>query len=764
MKHFLLLFFLTLTLTTGLSQQKSQKPSEIFLDAEYYRLYEEYSEALSLYQQLINNGYDNAHINYRIGECYLELPGSKERAIPFLEKAVENINKKFKEGSFKETRAPVYSIFYLGRAYQVNDQLNKALETYNKFLEEIDEKAKDEYNMNFVEKQIQSCKNAKELKKEPLPVTFKNLGETINSSNPNTRPAINSEQTRIVYINKLKFYDAVFMAEKKDGEWKEPINLTPQIKSDGDLYPTSLNPKGDKLILMKSSRYKGDLYLSEYDHNNNQWQEPVKLGKNINTNNWETHGHLCNDGKTLYFTSNRKGGMGGLDIYVSHYDEKNKEWGQAKNLGENINTPYNEETPFLTDDEEKIYFSSQGHYGMGGFDIFYSEKLADGSWSEPVNAGYPINTTDDDLFYQPVGKGKDGYMARFRSGGYGNSDIYKIAYTPEDTISKAHLKGVIYPPHGEKITSGQLQITIRNTDDDGEQYKPSLSDSATFSEKLRPGEYKITIEAEKKYKPIEKTIAIRKEYKRKSYPVAFNLKPKTLSIKGSLKVQNIYFDFNDYTVPDTSMAGLDHLVEALKKYPDINLEITGHTDSIGNKEYNERLSQKRASAVINYFKKQGISKDRLSMEGKGEDYPVAINTLQNGNDCPEGRQYNRRVEIMPVSPDNKYIVENISNIPTELRKRGQVFYRVLLTRENEQLPGSYFERFPTLHDYTIKEYSNGKYFYVMGEFTEQSNAIEPFKKALEAGFDKARIISNYKLQDIINLNKGETREEIINEQ
>ncbi|MFP4047181.1 MAG: OmpA family protein [Bacteroidales bacterium] len=763
MKHFILLFFLTLTLTTGLTQQKSQKPSELFQDAEYYRLYEEYSEALPLYQQLINDGYDNAHINYRIGECYLELAGHKERAIPFLEKAVENINKKFKEGSLKETGAPVYSIFYLGKAYQVNDQLDKALRTYNKFLEQIGEKEKDEYNMSFVEKQIQSCKNAKELMKEPLPVTFENLGDSINSSNPNTRPAINSKQTRIVYVNKLKFYDAVFMAEKKGGKWEEPVNLTPQIKSDGNFYPTSLNKKGDKLILMKSSRYKGDLYISKFDKENNQWKEPEKLGKNINTNNWETHGHLCNDGKTLYFTSNRKEGMGGLDIYVSHYNEDNKEWGPAKNLGENINTPYNEETPFLTDDEEEIYFSSQGHYGMGGFDIFYSEKLEDGSWSEPINAGYPINTTDDDLFYQPVNKGKDGYMSRFRPDGFGNSDIYKITYTPEDTISKAHLKGAIYPPHGETITAGQLKISIQNTDDDGKKYKPSLTDSATFSEKLRPGEYKIIIKAEEKYKPIEKTIAIRKEYKRKSYPVAFNLKPKTLPIKGSLKIQNIYFDFNDYSIPDTSKTGLDNLVKAMKKYPDINLEITGHTDSIGNKEYNKRLSQKRAQSVINYIKQQGIPEDKLSMEAEGEEHPVAINTLQNGKDSPEGRQYNRRVELMPVSSDNKYIIENVSKIPNELRNKGQVFYCVLLTREKEQLPGNYFERFSSLQDYTIKEYSNGQYFYVMGEFTEQGNAIEPFKKALEAGFNKARIISSYKLQDIVNINKKETREEIINE-
>ncbi len=764
MKYFVVPIILIITFNLVFSQQKDQKLSEIFRDAEYYRLYEKYSEALPLYQKLIQEGHDKAHINYRIGECYLEMSGAKERAIPFLEKATQNIDRKFREGSFKETEAPVYAIFHLGKAYQINNQLDKALKTYNKFLENIDKKNKDEFNMNFVEKQIQSCKNAKELIDDPSPVTFYNVGGNVNTLQANIRPVTNHNQTRLVYASKLKFYDGIFMSEKNDEEWDEPVNLTPQIKSDGNFLPGSLNKKGNKLILLKSGRYKGDLYLAEYDKEDKEWKEPDKLS-NINTNNWETHGHLCNDGQTIYFTSNRKGGRGGLDIYVSHYDEAKQEWGTPENLGENINTPYNEETPFLTEDGKKLYFSSQGHYGMGGFDIFYAEKLDNGDWSEPVNIGYPINTTDDDLFYQPINNGKSGYMPRCREDGFGDYDIYRIDYTPEDTISKVELKGIIYPPHGDKIPPEQVAIKIQDTEDSDDRFTSEITDSLSFFVELIPGEYKILIDdKEEKYQSIEKTISVGKDYKRKTYPISFNLRPESLDIQDSLKVQNIYFRFNDYAIPDSSKAGLDNLIEAMKQYPDINLEITGHTDSIGNQEYNKRLSSKRAQSVITYLKKNGIPEDRMTLDAKGEDYPIAINTLQNGKDCPEGRQYNRRVEIIPVSSENSYIIENTSKIPSELKKRERTFYSIFLLKEERQLQNDYFRRYPSLQDYTIKEYSNGKYFYFLGEFKDQGDAIGAFKEALKAGFSKAHILPGYKIQDIIKLSTEEVNEKIINQQ
>ena len=430
MKYFTFFSFFWLLLLPVFGQV-NQSDKELFLDAEYYRLYEEYEEALPLYQKLINEGYDNAHINYRTGECYLHIPGKKSQAIPYLEKAVENISKKFKEGTFKEKNAPVYAIFYLGKAYQTNNQLDRALSSYEEFTERLENK--DQYNMSFVNKQIESCETAQKMMQNPVQIEEKNLGKKINNSNPNNRPVVSYDESKIIYNSELKFYDAVFMSEKDTAaKWQAPKNLTPQLQSEGGFYASSISNDGNKLLLFKSNPYNGEIFITNFNHEKNKWEKPEKLGKNINSKSWETHACICNDGKTIYFTSNRKGGMGGLDIYYSKYDEVNEEWSPAKNLGEKINTPYNEETPFLTEDGSRLYFSSQGHNGMGGFDIFYSEKVGEDEWSEPVNIGYPINTTGDDLFFYPVENGHAGYMAKYDKDGFGKQDIVRIEIFSEE--------------------------------------------------------------------------------------------------------------------------------------------------------------------------------------------------------------------------------------------------------------------------------------------------------------------------------------------
>ncbi len=746
MRYFLLPLLLILSML-GYSQV-DQKPEQLFLDAEYYRLYEEYSEALPLYQRLLNQGYDNAHINYRIGECYLEIPGRKERAIPYLEKATKSISKSYREGSFKETNAPVYSIFYLGKAYQINNELEKALDTYSSFLSKIEDQ--DNYNMSFVNKQIQSCKNARKLMAEPVSVEETNLGENINNAFSNIKPVVNNDETKLIFTSKLKFYDAVFMSQKDSNEWTPPVNLTPQIKSDGNLYSSSLDNKAEKLLLLKSNPYNGDLYVSEYDSDKNEWKEPGKLGKNINSQFWETHGCFHNHNRTIYFTSNRKGGMGGLDIYVSHFDYQKKMWLPPKNLGENINTPYNEETPFITGDGKRLYFSSQGHYGMGGFDIFYVEKMEDGSWSEPVNIGYPVNTTGDDLFFCPVQNGKAGYMAKFSREGFGNQDIYRFEFNPVEKVTQVNLFGNIRPDLRRDVEKKDIHLTIKAMGDSTYQIDPGLTDSLTFSANVKPGKYKVVIEAEG-YATIDKTISIGSDYSRKTFEIQANLEPEAIEIKNFIQVDNIYFGYDTYSLANDAKEKLNELAGIMSQYPDLTIEIVGHTDSKGSVEYNKKLSEKRAETVLHYLKKKGISTGRMSSEAKGEEYPLAINTLQNGKDCAEGRKYNRRVEIIPVSQNNNYIIKQTADIPQNLKKRGAISYSILLLKQKKQLPKDYFENFENLKDYTIKEYYNGDYLYLMGRYENQNEAIEPYKKILNMGFSKARILSSYQLTDILNI-------------
>ena len=750
MKYFVLSVFFWLLLFTAFGQ-KEQSAKDLFLDAEYYRLYEEYEEALPLYQRLINQGSDNAHINYRTGECYLKIPGKKTEAIPYLKKAVEGISKDFNEGSFKEKNAPVYAIFYLGKAYQMNDQLDKALGQYETFINRLDDK--DKYNMSFVNKQIESCKTAKKLMENPIHISKKNLGKTINSQYPNNRPVVSPDESKIIFNSELKFYDAVFMAEKDStGKWGPPKNLTPQLQSEGDFYASAINNKGNKLILFKSNPYNGDIFISNYNKEKKKWEKPEKLGKNINSQFWETHACICNNGKTIYFTSNRKGGVGGLDIYYSNYNEKEGSWGPAKNLGAKINTPYNEETPFLTENGQRLYFSSQGHEGMGGFDIFYAEKIGDNQWSEPVNIGHPINTTGDDLFFYPVNNGHAGYIARYDKDGYGKQDIMRIEiYSPENP-KHVELNGKVNIPE-KKSPNGKFSVKIDSLNGKTlkEQTFPVSSETIHFHQTLTPGNYTVEIEGEG-YLAVKKHVSIGWEYNRDTFELITDLTPKEEKIAPFTTLKNVYFDYDSDTLTSDTKNYLDQLVEIMEKHPELKVEVIGHTDAKGSIQYNKDLSGDRANSVADYLLKKGISEDKITQKGKGENYPIALNTYQDGKDCPEGRKYNRRVEFKPLSTKDKSIISQYNVVPNRLKIRKNISYYVLIAKKDEQLPKEYFSKFPSLQKYKIEEIYSGKYFYLIGHAENQAEAIEPYRTAVKEGFREARIISNYQLEDIINLN------------
>lgn len=409
---------------TSFSQYKDAL-KEAFADAEYYILFEDYNEALSLYLNLNKNGLDNAYINHRIGECYLQIPGQKEKSIPYLEKACTNLTKTIKEGSFKETKAPYRTVFYLACAYQNDNQLDKAIETFGKFKDLVS--TEKDYNIDYVYKQIQSCEAARELINNPLSINEINLGALINDEFSNIRPVISSDEKSMVYISRLKFYDAIFYTKKIDGQWSNPTNITPDLNSDGNYYTCFLSHNGETLLLKKDDNFNSDIYISKLT--GAKWSAPQKLNKFINSKSQETFASLSNDGKTIYFISDRKGGYGGTDIYMSEFNENTNDWGEAINLGQEINTALNEETPIICNDDKVLYFSSQGHYNMGGFDIFYSQQLAKNIWSAPVNIGYPINTTDDNLFYYPLEKGKNAYISKYDKNGFGQEDIIKVEIT-----------------------------------------------------------------------------------------------------------------------------------------------------------------------------------------------------------------------------------------------------------------------------------------------------------------------------------------------
>jgi tetratricopeptide (TPR) repeat protein len=421
MKRLILTLCLLVALTcTNLFSQSKAEIKNSFYDAESWILFEAYNDALPLYLQLLDRYPYNANFMYRIGQCYLNTPGEKNRAISYLEDAARKINPNYREGLFKESGAPYDVLYYLANAYRINNQLDKALETYEQFKKNLNSQV---YDSVIVDLQIQSCLNAKELMGRPEFIKRSNLGSTVNSSNSEFNPVMSDDGNMLVFSRSEAFYDAILYSIRSNGQWSEPQNMNELLKVDRDIFPTSLSADGKTLYLYSSAEYDGIIYTSSFE--NGSWTLPVKLNYNINTKYWESHATVSHDNNKLYFTSNRKGSFGGLDIYVSKRDSTG-DWGAAENLGPVINTPYNEESPFLSRDDKTLYFSSRGHYNMGGYDIFTSNLLENGQWSEPKNAGYPLNSTDDDVFYKPSVDSYRGFYAIDSPDGYGKEDIFQI--------------------------------------------------------------------------------------------------------------------------------------------------------------------------------------------------------------------------------------------------------------------------------------------------------------------------------------------------
>ena len=459
-KFILISLLVTIVIPDVFSQSRTEIKN-MFYDAESWILFEDYKEALPIYQQLLKINPTNSNYKYRIGQCYINTPGEKEKAVSYLEDAVRDINPDYQEGKFKERQAPYDALYYLANAYRINNQIDKALETYTKFKQNLDPSV---YDSAIVNLQIQSCLNAKVLMAEPLFVREKILGSSINDRNSEYNPVVSDNEDLIVFARSEAFYDAILYSLKSNGVWGVPQNMNELLKVDKDLFPTSISKDGKTLYLYSSADYDGIIYRSTFE--NGKWSPIVKLNDNINTKYWESHATVSHDDKRLYFTSNRKGTLGGLDIYVSRRDSTG-DWGPAENLGPVINTPYNEESPFLSQDDKTLFFSSRGHYNMGGYDIFYSTLLDNGTMSVPLNVGYPLNTTDDDVFFKPLKDGYEGYMAKEGPDGFGKEDIYRIEIFSDDHPRKFVVRGVVkvadlMSNYGESVKVSAMNIKNPN--------------------------------------------------------------------------------------------------------------------------------------------------------------------------------------------------------------------------------------------------------------------------------------------------------------
>ena len=391
----------------AVTAQSAKELKEIFAQAESYYLYEEYELANQLYILMENP--ENLNISYKIGTCYLNIPDEKDKGITYLEAAVRNAAFDAKPSSFKEKRAPLDAWFYLGKAYMINNQLEKGLSTLQTFANlarDVQGKGRME-NLEFVDQQMLACKNAIEFVASPVPLTRKKLGSGFSSGSMNENPAVSFDGNTIAYTERRGLVNVILFSKKIRGKWQTPVEITGQLNAGEDCSTCALNADGTELFLYKNDMFDGNIYSSKFV--NETWTPIVRLNKNINTKFYESHASVSADGKRLFFTSNREGGQGGLDIYMSEKDAAG-EWGVPVNLGTKVNTPYNEDYPFITANDSLLFFCSEGHKSMGGYDIFRSRKT-EGGWGSPENLGYPVNTTDDDRFFQPALNGVTAYYS-----------------------------------------------------------------------------------------------------------------------------------------------------------------------------------------------------------------------------------------------------------------------------------------------------------------------------------------------------------------
>lgn len=571
MKRYLFPIILSLLSVCVHAQKRDITVKEYFADAEFFFVEEEYIDALQDYLEVYKRGYqENANINYRIGICYLNIPGQKDKAVNFLIKATQGASTKYIASTLNEEQAPLDAYIYLGNAYRVLYQFDKALESYNKYLELIPEVELEE--KNYARKQIENVQIASEFVDAPVTVAFTNLGKIINTSSSNHNCVISADSSTMAFMSKLPFYEAVYITKRRENGWSQPINITPQIMSDGDQFVTGISSDGTKLLLTKEGVFDSDIYQSVFE--NGQWTKSEPIGKPINTRFWESHASFADNDKSIYFTSNKREGFGGVDIYVSKLQVDGL-WSEPKNLGKNINTKYNEDSPFVTSDGQKLYFSSQGHMNMGGYDFFVSE-LSDSGWSSPENLKYPISTSDEDIFYFPFKNGEIGYVSKIYDDGFGSWDIHLVEFPEFDVV--------------DEIIAEQISEDVEE-------------------------EQEIQVEE------VE------------------------LETKLEFVVSPILFGFDNSTLTADARLEISKYMSLLNNYSSLKLKIIGHTDALGPEHYNQKLSEKRAVSIFNYFKDKGIPSNRMEIVGMGERQFVAINKNPDGSDSPEGRKYNRRVDF-----------------------------------------------------------------------------------------------------------------------
>lgn len=602
-----------------------------------------FEKAFSAYENgLTNQAWKYIRIAQSIEPCYAELHLLKAAVFEDekkIDSAIASYNRAF--GINPDVFPNGY--YFLALLEASSGRYREAEIHYSKFLSYPD------ISTSLREKaEIGQMRNRETLSivKDRVPFSPKNLGPSINSAYDEYLPLVTLDDSMLIFTRRylkeapVPHLEEDFFISRRDsnGGWTETVLLPGPVNSGNNEGAQFISPDGRYLFFAGCNRPDGmgscDIYVSR--RTKDGWGIPFNIGSPVNTSSWESQPCMSSDGKTLYFSSNRPGGYGRSDIWKAELSSGGI-WSKPVNLGSEINTPGDENSPFLHPDGKTLYFSSNGHGGLGGLDLFVSRMDENGNWSTPQNLGYPINTYADEATLSVNAKGDTAYFSSDNLDGFGKKDIYSFALHEQvrpTTVS--FMKGMVCDGESGKplaarfelinLKTGLVRIESQARWEDGSFLVCLPCDEAFALNVSFPGylfhSEHISLDSKHLEKPLRKKILL-----------------EPIRSGASITLNNIFYKTDQYVLEETSLAELERIFRFLYQNPEVRVEISGHTDNVGSPQYNKTLSEKRAQAVADYLAGRGIKASRLQARGYGFDFPIADNNTE------EGRALNRRTEM-----------------------------------------------------------------------------------------------------------------------
>ncbi|QMU29363.1 OmpA family protein [Adhaeribacter radiodurans] len=615
---------------SNLSTQ-SGKAAELYQKAQKYIVARDFDKALDALQEATKK-------DPNFGEAYIKMAG--------LHKMTGNQSAAFaayKKGLALIPFNPALATEYYNFADMALSTSDYALgkKYYELF---IQTNSKNTKALKYAQQQLKNIDFALEALKRPVAFKPVRMQAPLNQFQLQYFPALTAAKTHLVFTARTSdsphadenLYVSVF----QNNSWLEPVSIASSINSEFNEGTASISGDGKTIVFSSCNRPNSlgdcDLYIST--RNGNTWSKPVNLGRQVNSAAWDSQPCLSADGRTLYFSSDRgQGSKGREDIWVSKQQEDGT-WSVPENLGEPINTAGSETAPFLHASGSTLYFSSNGHTGMGGADIFKT-TLADSAWTQPENLGYPLNTASNEASFFITPDNSKGYYSRLeleQSKKTASLFEFEVPAAWKSKETSTYTQGRVFDAKTKKPLGAQVQLYDLNSNAKVQQVL-SDKENGTYTVVLNEGRQYGLFISTSNYLP--KSISFDYTTKKDFNPVTLDIYLDPIAKGASAVLNNLFFSTGKYQLEPKSKTELNKIIDFLTANNQVKIEIAGHTDDVGNDTDNQVLSDKRARSVYDYLVKQGVKKERISAVGYGETKPLHPNTSE------ENRQQNRRIEL-----------------------------------------------------------------------------------------------------------------------